>query len=731
MLFLKQLLQKFKSNWEGSRLRAVLQKQEYIWKHRKPLTFIAIFAVLGTIAALLVYASPVANPGVPPLYLGLDAYTHWDKLSYLELGDRVGSQTTADPGGSNEIINDHGTLLDQLGPGVATILRFQETYGGPWNLSVDGNRTTVNSSSLGQVNPTSNTAKLFPYPLSLNTGQSRGSSIIATAIPFSKELKITSSSTNGNFYSIYRKLPLGAKLPAYGDSAATSQATALLKAAGTDIAPTSIPARQGTVTLGAANTPVTLTTISGAAYQIRALKIQVPFNEAVQLGNATLQIYWDGEAMPSVNAPIKFLAGDGAGIYKPSGRQLVRGLLAGITSDGNSYMSFNLYYPMPFASSARIVIVPNGASAGLSGISWSVRYQAFTDPQAWWGTFHANYVSVPKPTAGQSMTFLDYQGSGKLIGTVVNFGSVGGTLEGNPYIYLDDSRTPQFAGTGTEEWGLGGNYWNNGQQVSLPMGGLPSATNNPRGANVNGAAEYRFLIADSIPFNRHIVVRWEHGGTNDSRRPYKATMLWYGTPVQTAIQSDDLQVGSTTSTKAHQYKAPGSSTYSLRAAYEYEPYAPLIANTVAKTAGTTTFTMAVASGNVGTFLRRTFDSCVANQRATVQVDGQPAGTWYNPGVSPKTGYDGHNRCWRDDEFVLPADLTQGKSSVAIQIKSTGSNTAWTASDYKLYSFVPVGRSTASGGGGSSYPHRPRRVVGPAITQAALRLFEAVRDDPEV
>jgi hypothetical protein len=222
------------------------------------------------------------------------------------------------------------------------------------------------------------------------------------------------------------------------------------------------------------------------------------------------------------------------------------------------------------------------------------------------------------------------------------------------------------------------------------MGGLPSATNNPRGANVDGAAEYRFLIADSMPFNRHIVVRWEHGGTNDSTQPYKATMLWYGTPVQTAIQSDGLPTGSTASARAHQYEAPGSSMYSMRAAYEYEPYAPLITNTVAKTTGTITFTMAVASGNVGAFLRRTFDSCVANQRATVQVDGQPAGTWFNPGASPKTGYDGHDRCWRDDDFVLPAGLTQGKSSVIIQIRSTGSNTAWTASDYKLYSFVPVG-----------------------------------------
>ncbi len=35
---------------------------------------------------------PLPSPrscSVPPRYLGLDAYRHWDALSYLELGDRV------------------------------------------------------------------------------------------------------------------------------------------------------------------------------------------------------------------------------------------------------------------------------------------------------------------------------------------------------------------------------------------------------------------------------------------------------------------------------------------------------------------------------------------------------------------------------------------------------------------------------------------------------------------
>jgi hypothetical protein len=273
-------------------------------------------------------------------------------------------------------------------------------------------------------------------------------------------------------------------------------------------------------------------------------------------------------------------------------------------------------------------------------------------------------------------------------------------LEGNPYFYIDDSKTPQFAGTGTEEWGYGGDYWYNGRQVSLAMAGLPSATNNQAGANVDGAAEYRFLIADSIPFNSRIIVKWEHGGVDDWQQPYRATMLWYGTPAQSAVVSDDLQTGNASSGKAHSLSAPGGAMYSLRAAYEYLPYAPLIMGAVVETRGTMAFTMKLSGGNVGAFLRRTFDSCVANQRATVRVDGTFAGTWYNPGASPGTGYDGHDRCWRDDDFVLPPDLTEGKSSVTIQLTAANAGTEWTASDYKLYSLVPV---AAGSGAGSALP----------------------------
>lgn len=661
-------------------------------------TAVAIVILCGVIGIATILLTRAVSSVIPPQYLGLDSYLHLDKLSYLEIGDRINGQSTASSGGSNRdntntlgIINGHKILFNQTGPGIVTFMRMQENYGEPWYMTTDNIQNIFNGTDLGQTNPAAKPASLFPYPLSINRGQSHGSSIVDTAVPFVNGLRFTSGGANGNFYSIYHKLPYGSSVPTLGDSAKSKQVAALLKSAGTDIAPTGIPSQHGTLTLGAANTPTTVTTITGKN-QIRALKLQVPFSEKVRLGNSTLQIYWDGETTPSVNAPIKFLASDGAGVYQPANRQLVQGLLANTTSDGKTHFSFNLYYPMPFTSSARIVIVPNGSSANLPSLDWSVRYESFADPANWWGSFHANFTTIPTPTPGEDMTFLDYSGTGKLVGTVINFDAVGGTLEGNPHIYVDDNKSPQIAGTGTEEWGLGGNYWNGGNQVSLPLGGLPSSTNNPAGTDIAGAAEYRFLIADSIGFNNHLIVNFQHGARNDSTHPYSASMMWYGTPRKTATLTDEVKIA-TAPTTNHAYSTSSSQNYTLTAAYEQLVKSPLISNVVAKTTGSTSFNMAVDPSNAGAFLRRSFDSCSPNQRANVYVDGKFAGTWLNAGASTKIGFDGHDRCWRDDEFPLPASMTSGKTMVNIKMTHVAtvapfSNSYWTASDYKMYSFLP-------------------------------------------
>ena len=161
--------------------------------------------------------STAVNCSPPPEHLGLDAYRNVDKLSYLDLESRASSVTTADPGGSNDDrahtlgARDGGALLmDVAGPGEFTFLRMQEDWGGPWKMSADG-RSSVTASAadlgLAAVNAS------FPYPLSLAPHQSEGSSIIATPFAFASSFEFSSTSTNGNFYTLYRKLPLGGRLP--------------------------------------------------------------------------------------------------------------------------------------------------------------------------------------------------------------------------------------------------------------------------------------------------------------------------------------------------------------------------------------------------------------------------------------------------------------------------------------------------------------------------------------
>jgi hypothetical protein len=250
---------------------------------------------------------------VPPLYLGLDSYLHWDKLPYLEIGDRVAGQSTADPVGSNnDSVNildtraDGGRVLfDQIGPGVVTFLRMQEAFGGPWRLTRDGHTETITGAGLG-----GDSGSPLPYPLSLTNEQSRGSSILATPLPYADRLTFESTAPNGNFYSMYRKLPVDAPLPRW-DAATTRRVAELLAGAtgntatgntatgntatgntatssAASIAPGGVRQRQGTVTLGPAGTSTLVTTITGR-HAIRAITFRVPFSEKVRFGNARLR----------------------------------------------------------------------------------------------------------------------------------------------------------------------------------------------------------------------------------------------------------------------------------------------------------------------------------------------------------------------------------------------------------------------------------------------------------
>src|SRR5207302_5319942 len=199
------------------------------------------------------------------------------------------------------------------------------------------------------------------------------------------------------------------------------------------------------------------------------------------------------------------------------------------------------------------------------------------------GYFHATYRDHPKPEIGKDLTLLDTRGvegsfdwAGHLVGTSFIFSHNANltTLEGDPRFFFDDSQTPQAQGTGTEEWGGGGDYWG-GRNMTLPFAGHPTGARNAKDSKdpedlIESA--YRFLLADLMPFGRRAIIRLEHGGTNQSTEHYEGVTYWYGAPKATLVKTDELAVGDPESEKSHAYASPDASApEEVVSRYEWGP----------------------------------------------------------------------------------------------------------------------------------------------------------------
>jgi hypothetical protein len=134
------------------------------------------------------------------------------------------------------------------------------------------------------------------------------------------------------------------------------------------------------------------------------------------------------------------------------------------------------------------------------------------------------------------------------------------TLEGDPRFYFDDSQSPQAYGTGTEEWGGGGDYWG-GLNMTLPFAGHPVGARNAAEAKDDEDkihSAYRFLLGDLMPFGKNARITLEHGGENESDEHYRTVSYWYGAPAASLVKADTLQIGDTASGACAQLLFAGS-----------------------------------------------------------------------------------------------------------------------------------------------------------------------------
>ena len=675
-----------------------------------------------------------STPGVdtdpPTIPVGLDALRMWDRWPYLRLGMRATMRSTYDRAGGNEgadashflrVASDRAVPLDVRGPGALYFVRTNHWHGSPWHYTVDGQDHVVQETDTAtptapQPNSTFIPSAPFPPPLDLTWSTTQGADLVATPITFTDALQLGYERTHyGTGYYVYDAFPVGASnlsqpLSAWTEDPMPQDVLDLVGRSGQDIAPTTpdVTSTGGTAGLPAGGR-VALFDAQGPA-MLRALQLSVPVADAESLGGARLRVTWDGRATPSIDAPVSLFFGAGS-LYNRSSRELLVGAFPVNIRFAGGAVTFAVYFPMPFFHSAHVELATTGAA--VAAVGWKARTQPYRDPTNWAGYFHATYFDQGMPTPGVDLVLLDTTRTegggdwcGNFVGTSFTFSdrAVSSTLEGDPRFFFDDSQTPQVQGTGTEEWGGGGDYWG-GLTTTLPFYGHPvGAPDVAHAANAEDQIEsvYRFLLADLMPFGRNARVQFEHGGVDDSTEHYRTLAYWYGLPGACLVPTDSLHVGDADDERAHGYTSPDASPVdTVTSRYEWgvdhvgttEVY-PATTDTGRHTTGTTELSLAIDPKNYGVMLRRKLDYSFPDQQAEVWVEGDGngdsgfvhAGTWYTAGsntcvYSNPAGetdpfspvVEQSNRRWRDDEFLIARSLTEGRSSLRVRFVFSPAN----------------------------------------------------------
>jgi D-arabinan exo alpha-(1,3)/(1,5)-arabinofuranosidase (non-reducing end) len=250
-----------------------------------------------------------------------------------------------------------------------------------------------------------------------------------------------------------------------------------------------------------------------------------------------LRMYWDGETAPSVEAPVGDFFGQG---WDESYPFSVLPLAAG-PREGRAMVS---YFPMPFASGAKIEI-ENDSAQKVDAFYYYVDYQEMASLPSDLGRFHAFYNHATteaspegenewsalgpqgKNTTGdRNYLIADIEGKGHYVGVnyYVDCPSPMWYGEGDDMFFIDGERWPSsLHGTGTEDYF--NTSWSPNVLFQHPYFGY---------ARVNGGTGwlgrthvYRFHLADPVYFDRSLRFSIEHGHDNNLTLDLSSVAYWY------------------------------------------------------------------------------------------------------------------------------------------------------------------------------------------------------------
>lgn len=230
--------------------------------------------------------------------------------------------------------------------------------------------------------------------------------------------------------------------------------------------------------------------------------------------NANLRITWDDESIAAINCPLKDFFGYAYG--NPS----MQGLLAGSNQQKNY-----CYIPMPFDRSAKIELINKGNET--ISLKSTVYYSAIKRNPATEGKLYTNYVQHELYEKDPFHVFLNAEGKGHYIGTILWSKGLKGT--GTPFFEGDDSTATdgvyRIHGTGSEDYFNGGWYdvkgrWDSAR--SKPLSGCLDYS-----SKLERTGGYRFFLNDKMPFEKHIWHGIEHGFSKRGFPVYYTSLSFY------------------------------------------------------------------------------------------------------------------------------------------------------------------------------------------------------------
>ncbi len=260
--------------------------------------------------------------------------------------------------------------------------------------------------------------------------------------------------------------------------------------------------------------------------QISHIWFTIADKEEKHLKKIVLRMYWDGEATPSVEAPIGDFFGLGNGEYF-----LYESAPLSVAAD----KALNCFFPMPFRKHARITVTNEGQER-IGALYWNIDWRqmttAISEDTLY---FHAQYrqgtpntaVADGKtnPDGKNNYVWVEATGRGQFAGVTMSVLENDDRWwgEGDDMFFIDGEKLPSINGTGSEDYFLGA--WDfGGKPFSYQLFGAPVVGPETQGSKWS---LYRFHLDSPITFQKSLRATIEHGTANDRGDNFYSVAYWY------------------------------------------------------------------------------------------------------------------------------------------------------------------------------------------------------------